>query len=93
MIFICDVPKEHCNLRTEDNICRLGKRCEKVIDKCLENGGCIKIENGYCKAYVRPSVKWLGESPCPLASNIIKEKTSPSSKIRVGQQKQRKIKR
>jgi hypothetical protein len=91
MSFICDIPKDVCNLRGPDGVCPLPARCEKVIDKCLENGGCVKIENGYCKAYIRPSVKWLGTSPCPLASNVEIKITGISKKIRAGQQKQKKI--
>lgn len=45
--------------------------CEKIIDKCV---GCNRIENEYCKAFIRPTVKWTaGSGECPLANHIVHE--------------------
>jgi len=90
MGFICDVPKSFCNLREKDGSCRLGVRCEPIVDECTKYGKCDKIEAGYCKVYVRPSVKWRQLSGCPLAPVSREASTNAAGKVRVGQQKQKK---
>lgn len=85
MSYICDVPKTFCNLREEDGSCRLKRPCLPIVEQC---GSCDKIENGYCKAYVAPIVKWARGRICPIATHL--EKEDAKKKVRVGQQKQKK---
>lgn len=76
-----------------------------VVGKCLSEGfskeelqfvrdekKCSKVtDNGYCKAYAFPEIKWkLGR--CPLSSNYDPELTPIKEKKRAGQQKQKKYK-
>lgn len=82
----CVIPKERCNLRDEEGRCRMGILCQEIVEEC---NGCNRIDNGYCSAYINPSVKWKAGRQCPLASHlttIIKDE----GKRRVGQQKQKK---
>jgi hypothetical protein len=46
---------------------------EPVIDKCKENGGCTRIKDGVCAAYLYPDKKWKNGN-CNLADNIETEK-------------------
>jgi hypothetical protein len=86
MTYICDVPKKFCNLRDEkDKSCRLNKPCLPVVEQCA---GCLKEENGYCKVYVAPIIKWAGTRTCPMATHIVLE-VEDKNKTRVGQQKQK----
>lgn len=83
----CEIPKEFCNVRSADGFCTINQQCEPIIDKCE---GCAKIENGYCKLYIRPSVKWRISEFCPAATHIYKNAEYKAGKRRVGQQKQKK---
>ena len=86
MIYICGIPKKFCNLRGEDRSCMLNRPCLPIVEQCE---GCIKIENGYCKAYTSPAVKWSYGSKCPMSTQFkIEEDTK---KVRVGQPKHKKI--
>lgn len=89
----CTIPKTVCSLRDKDGYCSLGYECHPVIDKCLNGEGgasCERIENGYCKVYIFPEVKWRGGN-CPMATHLKKKELNikEQNKIRVGQQKQR----
>ncbi len=86
----CNIPKEFCNVRNEDGTCAINQRCEPVIDRCKEGQGCAKIENGYCRAYIRPESKWRLSKVCPAATHIKSEAEKLREKRRIGQQKQRK---
>jgi len=80
----CDVPRESCLSRDENGNCTFWDEytCRTVIDKCE---GCKNIENGYCRSYVNPGLKWR-MSNCPRATHLQVEKQT--MKRRVGQQKQ-----
>lgn len=87
---LCKIPKKFCNVRTEDGCCSLGAayKCQPVVEKCKENDGCEKIENGYCSVYIFPKAKWkIGN--CPMATHIKPEELSKKDQMkrRVGQQK------
>ena len=88
MSYICDIPKKFCNLREKDGTCRLERPCLPIVDQCK---GCDKEENGYCKAYIAPAIRWAHGRECPMATHIEREdkKKKIREKIRVGQQKQR----
>ena len=84
---VCEIPKKHCSIRTEDGHCSLGKgyKCQPVVEKC---GDCEKIENGYCSVYIFPETKWRAGN-CPVATHIEAEELTAQqkAKIRIGQQK------
>jgi len=92
----CDIPKEKCNLREADNICRLNVRCLPVVDRCkgadgsIETGSreCKRINNGYCLIYYNPASKWVADRHCPMATHYETEELQ-KAKIRIGQQKQK----
>lgn len=97
---ICEIPKKNCNLRQENNTCRLNITCLPVIDRCdgtdssEETGGrvCTKIDNGYCTAYYNPSSKWVADRHCPMATHYETE-SERKEKIRHGQQKSKRMKK
>lgn len=90
----CDVPKVFCNLRDESSNCTLGIKCQPVVDQCLQNDGCNRVDHGYCKAYINPEAKWRQSKICPLATHFtIRLDDKDQSKQRVGQQKQKKSRR
>jgi hypothetical protein len=64
-----------------------------AIDKCRDHAShpCTFLENDsdYCQAYMYPKRMWKNGN-CPLATHLEVEK-SKQGKIRVGQQKQRKM--
>lgn len=82
----CNIPKEFCNVRNPDGTCAINQICEPVVEQCE---GCSKVENGYCKIYIRPSVKWRFGRTCSSATHIKTEAEIQREKRRVGQQKQR----
>jgi len=86
---ICKIPKEFCNVRMENGECRLERTCSPIVDQCTSEN-CDRIENGYCKVYVNPSAKWSHGKKCPMAPIEIENKKK-DSKVRVGQQKQKRI--
>jgi hypothetical protein len=90
MIYICNIPKEFCNLRESDGSCRLKRPCSPIVTKCIEVE-CDRIDSGYCKVYINPSAKWSHEKLCPMAPIKIEE--SQAGKVRIGQQKQRRRKK
>ena len=70
---------------------------EKVVNEC---NGCERITaESTCKAYVKPALRWQhwndGEGlPCWLATHVVAgEKRQQEGKRRIGQQKQRKVRR
>lgn len=69
MNIVCEIPKTFCNVRDLNKYCMLEKQCEKIVDQCV---GCNRIENGYCKAFIRPATRWLAGN-CTLASHIVYE--------------------
>lgn len=85
MSYICDIPKKFCNLREKDGSCGLKRACLPIVEQCE---GCEKIENGYCKAYIYPAVKWSHGANCPMATHIETEEEK-RKKLRIGQQKQK----
>ena len=85
MSYICDIPKKFCTLRGEDRSCMLKRPCLPIVEQCE---GCGKVENGYCKSYTAPAVKWAHGRTCPLAAHIETEE-GRKNKLRVGQQKQK----
>lgn len=91
---LCKIPKKFCNVRTEDGCCSLGAayKCQPVVEKCKENDGCKKIENGYCSVYIFPKRKWAA-GDCPMATHLEVEELSKKEQMkrRVGQQKRRKF--
>lgn len=82
MSYICDIPKKFCNLREEDGSCRLSRPCLPIVEQCA---GCKRIENGYCRSYAAPNVKWSHGSRCPMFTDFKIE--GEQKKVRVGQQK------
>ena len=66
-----------------------------IHKKCI---GCQKIivfdgfEGPYCSVYPNPSIFWR-RGGCPIATHIKTTNNEKVSKVRVGQQKQRKNKR
>ena len=56
-----------------------------IKDKALANEDCL------CDAYINPSMWWDKRGGCPLASHF-KKQASNESKVRLGQQKQKKRK-
>jgi len=63
-----------------------------VVDECRNNPTepCSFLEKGsdFCTVYINPKSRWrLG--PCPLATHVSTQEEKPKTKIRVGQQKQR----
>lgn len=90
----CDVPKMFCNVRDENGNCTLGIKCQPVVEQCLQKGGCNRVDNGYCKAYINPESKWRQSKVCPLATHFVTRLDDRTSgKQRVGQQKQSKSKK
>ncbi len=87
----CLIPKENCNARSPEGYCNIHTVCEPIVEKCI---GCIKIVNEYCVSYARPSLKWVNDRICPLASHVEK-KLAPreEAKKRVGQQKSKQKKK
>jgi len=63
---------------------------EKVHEKCA---GCKKVgADNKCSVYSKPSM-WWRIGGCPVADHIEKEGDESKAKVRVGQQKQNKIKK
>jgi len=96
----CNIPKEYCSIRDKEGYCSLSKgyECQPVVDRCKEDKGCERMENGYCKAYIFPASKWRpaskwGRGNCPLATHvkIELETKKQQMKRRVGQQKGRRL--
>lgn len=81
----CKIPKEFCNVR-KNGMCLLNTECQKIVEQCM---GCNRVENDYCKAYINPASKWMGDRECPMATHIEHE-SKKDKKVRVGQQKQSK---
>ena len=79
-----------CSFMAKSGCGFLGGTCRAVIDKCE---GCDRVRpfNGgkYCAAFPDPAIRWrLGN--CSMATHIKSETASAASKVRVGQQKQKK---
>jgi hypothetical protein len=79
-----------CSFMAKSGCGFLGGACHAVIDKCE---GCDRVKTfgdlRFCQAFPEPSVRWrLGN--CSMATHIKKETASAASKVRVGQQKQKK---
>lgn len=90
----CNIPKKYCSIRDKEGYCGLGKdyECQPVVDRCKEDEGCERIENGYCKAYIFPASKWRAGN-CPLATHLKLEPETKKQQMkrRVGQQHRRKF--
>lgn len=84
MGYICDIPKKFCSAREEDGTCKIKQKCEPIVEECQ---GCEKVENGYCKSYIKPEIKWIISKVCPAATHIETEAATKRKK-RIGQQKQ-----
>jgi len=89
----CNTSKKYCNVRTKDGLCKLDAECRPVVEQCknYEDKSCDRIDSGFCSAYINPEVKWKVTKTCPLATHIITRVETKKGKIRVGQQKQKKI--
>jgi len=88
VVIKCEIPKK-CLMRNEDGTCKLGIICLPIVEQCK---GCDRIENGYCKVYTSPKVKWASNRICPMASHVEIEIKKQEGKKRAGQQKQKKHK-
>ena len=58
-----------------------------IVEQCV---GCNKVDNSLCQAYENPGAWFRNGKHCPLASHIHSASSAPTSKKRVGQQKQKK---
>ena len=57
-----------------------------VVKECV---GCDNIKDDFCRIWATPAAKWrLG--PCASATHVKAEAKSEATKVRVGQQKQKK---
>jgi hypothetical protein len=57
-----------------------------VVENCQ---GCNNIEGEVCRVWATPAAKWrLGG--CPSATHVKRDIKEPETKVRVGQQKQKK---
>jgi hypothetical protein len=79
-----------CSFMAKSGCGFMGGSCRAVVEKCE---GCDRIkifgDEKYCLAYPDPTVRWrLGN--CSMATHIKSETGSGPSKVRVGQQKQKK---
>jgi len=81
----CELLKR-CIHRADDSVCRINIACKPVVENC---DGCIRIEDGYCRSFAFPAIKWRSMGGCPMASHIVAEAYT-IGKIRAGQQKQKK---
>jgi hypothetical protein len=68
----------------------LGGSCKPILDKC---DGCERIlkqaDQNYCLSFPDPAAKWrLGA--CGMATHAKTESKGGETKVRVGQQKQKK---
>lgn len=75
------------------NIAELKKQRRKLSVRCTKDGHrCSRADGAYCGTYAFPAIKWrLGD--CPMADKELRtvvESASGKSKVRVGQQKQKK---
>jgi hypothetical protein len=62
--------------------------CEKATDSLI-----LKDEQR-CVAYLNPAIHWRNGNSCPLATHVDgQEAEQMVGKVRVGQQKQKKVKR
>jgi len=59
-----------------------------IVEQCNR---CNKIVGGKCLAYINPGAWFRNGKHCPLASHIKTGSRKPGGKVRVGQQKQRKL--
>jgi hypothetical protein len=67
-------------------------RCKKVIEDELTI--CSRSDGEVCRAYAFPEAKWRSQD-CPLADSFLQTVAAddtPTEKVRVGQQKQKKKK-
>jgi len=72
----------------------LAKQCTKPATEDAPEHVCSRADDPYCAVYAFPNTKWrIGD--CPMADTELKTKVvvKPSTKVRVGQQKQKKSKR
>jgi hypothetical protein len=79
-----------CSFMAKSGCGFLGGACHAVIDKCE---GCERVKafdgQKYCAAFPQPAARWrIGN--CSMATHIKKEAPAAASKVRVGQQKQKK---
>ena len=65
---------------------------QPIIEKCIGEKSCSKIvvegEKSFCKSYAFPAAKWRN-GICNMADHIVIE-VKKDTKVRVGQQKQKK---
>jgi hypothetical protein len=79
-----------CNFMAKTGCAFSGGACRIILDKCE---GCDRVLSlagkSYCQTFPDPSVRWrLGN--CSMATHIRGESKNDASKVRVGQQKQKK---
>ncbi|MDR1037153.1 MAG: PxxKW family cysteine-rich protein [Deltaproteobacteria bacterium] len=88
----CDTVKKgvECNFMTSNRGCGfIGGACRTLFEKCEGCDRTLTVEGAkYCAIFPDPMVKWrLGN--CSMATHI-KVESKDASKVRVGQQKQKK---
>jgi hypothetical protein len=79
-----------CSFMAKTGCGFLGGACRSIHEKCE---GCDRTqtidEKKYCSAFPDPASRWrIGN--CNMATHIKVESTKDTSKVRVGQQKQKK---
>ncbi|MDR3154970.1 MAG: PxxKW family cysteine-rich protein [Deltaproteobacteria bacterium] len=90
----CDTVKTgvECSFMSKNGCGFIGGACRTLAEKCE---GCERViaaaDAKYCAVFPDPQVKWrLGN--CNMATHIKVETKGADSKVRVGQQKQKKKK-
>jgi len=75
----------------------MGKR-EEIVPQCKKykdkEESCSRIDDDgiHCSAYIKPALMWkLG--PCALSTHTVIKETKAQEKIRIGQQKQHRLKK
>jgi hypothetical protein len=59
-----------------------------IVKQCI---GCENIEGEFCRTWATPAAKWR-VGVCASATHVKPETKAAEQKIRVGQQKQKKVK-
>jgi hypothetical protein len=79
-----------CSFMAKSGCGFLGGACRSVIEKCE---GCDRAkafgDKKFCSAFPDPAVRWRVGN-CNMATHIKTETAAAASKVRVGQQKQKK---
>lgn len=69
---------------------------QEIVQQCIKykdsEKSCDNIVDNFCKRYPVPSTFWR-MGGCPMATHVKFDQVSDTSKVRIGQQKQKKKKR